>query len=49
MIINTDVEKKYIGENALWILSLLPFTYRVIIYRLINPIEHVRIRTDGIN
>ena len=46
----TDVyTKQYRCENALWILSVLSFTYRVIIDRCINYPGCGRIKLDVIN
>ena len=36
-------------ENAIWLLSVLKFTYRVIIYIFINNLSHRRSKIDGIN
>ena len=41
--------KQYICANIMWILSLLEFTYRVIIYILINYPGHERRKIYGIN
>ena len=47
---NTDVcIKQYRCANELWILSVLSFTYKVVIYRYINAPGHGRRKTDGIN
>ena len=41
--------KQYSCKNELWILSMLVFTYRVIIYRYINAPGDGRRKIDGIN
>ena len=41
--------KQYRCANAVWLLSVLEFTYRVIIYTRINAPDHGRSKIDGIN
>ena len=41
--------KQYRCANALWILSVLSFTYILIIDRCINAPGHDRRKIDGIN
>ena len=41
--------KQYRYANSLWILSVLSFTYILIIYRCINAPGHDRSKIDGIN
>ena len=41
--------KKYRCTNAMWILSALAFTHRVIRDRCVNYPGHGRIKIDGIN
>ena len=41
--------QKYICANEMWIVSVLSFKYRGIIYGCINAPGHVRSRIDGIN
>ena len=48
MVPQMDVEK-YICKSEMWILSVLVFTYRLIIDRCINYPFHGRIKIDVIN
>ena len=41
--------KQYIYANEIWLLSVLEFTYRVIIDRCINVPGHGKIKIYGIN
>ena len=47
---NTDgCSKQYICANAMWVLSVLEFTHRVIIYRFVDAPGHGGSKIYGIN